>query len=574
MSKSTSKILPNQVLWTKGYSGLPDGTQVMVTTTYSGGEIVSVITGAKQFHFINIHQLMDSKPVAATTVPNWVKPLGTTVLTTNHAIYIFGHPELKDNTIVYPADGYIHNEKLDDLRCVRKSVTPWEFMVIEKKYMYVIPYNTNSITYHKKPLAKDEPNLSDDHKYMIELLKEPNRDDVINMVMRGVDLTKYEVFKDKKYFVIVPKEPETLYMPMIMAHTDIQRNVKHPTDDNLQYDKTLDKFTSPTGLGADDRAGCYAINRILNKHPGKFIVALFDEEEIGCVGSGAFGDSIHFPKVNRMASCYISIDRKRGYNGLAQIATYGHDNKKLFGLIETATGRKTVVGSSTDCATLSRKSFALPTSPGQTKLACFNMSCGYENEHQHTEALYFKELQQVVDDFDGIVDLAYDLWEEPFESSYIAPKTTTIYGNNKKSKRNQNYNDTLWGGSDIADEITIDGETYDEADLRILLYFYRQENGKAYKFADANNTTKEFEVNNYVRLDKKCALGGTYAGLTLTKDLYDVLISHTWVVTKVKSDKLTCDILSEDGTKQGSNIPYAVLSLVLVGDPIIETTGE
>lgn len=556
----TKNFIPHQILYTSGYSGLTDGTQVIVTDGYKGGDLVSVVTGTKFTHFINKHQLSTTKPTVKTTIPNYMKPIGVTIITQGKALFVFGHPEIKDHSVVYPADGYIHNGALTDIRCVKRSTSPWEYLVIEKKYLYHQPYTQQVTTTTRvaKPLAK-EAELSDDHKYMVELLKEPKRDEVINLVMRGVDITQYEVIKAPKYFVLVPKEPETLYMPMIMAHTDIQRNVSHPTDENLEYDKVLDKFTSPKGLGADDRAGCYAINKILLNHPGKFIVALFDEEEIGCIGSGAFADSADFPRVNRLASCYISIDRKRGYGGVSQIATYGHDNKKLFSLIETTTGRKTVNGSSTDCARLSRKSFALPTSPGQTKLACFNMSCGYENEHTAYETLFFTELQQVVDDFNGIVDLAYDLWEEPFASEYVA--TTT-----KKSKTTSTY----W---ENVEELIVDGEVYDEADVRSLLYYYRQTEGKAYKFADLNKVTKEFEKNNYVRLDQKCAPNGVFGGMRLTQDIYNGLVGRTWVVTKVNALKMLCDIVSEDGGKQGTNIPYALLELVLVGDPLVETIG-
>lgn len=549
-------FMPHQILYTIGYSGLSDGTQVIVTDSYKGGELVSVVTGTKLNHFISTHQLTATKPVAKTTIPNYLKPIGATIITINKALFVFGHPEVKDHSVVYPAEGYVHNSLLPDIRCVKRSVSPWEYTVIEKKYLYHQPYQQHTTTRVAKPLAK-EAELSEDHKYMVELLKEPKRDEVINLVMRGVDVTAYEIIKAPKYFVLVPKEPETLYMPMIMAHTDIQRNVSHPTDDNLEYDKDLDKFTSPKGLGADDRAGCYAINKILLNHPGKFIVALFDEEEIGCIGSGAFADSTDFPRVNRLASCYISIDRKRGHGGIAQIATYGHDNKQLFSLIETATGRKTVSGSSTDCATLSRKSYSLPISPGQTKLACFNMSCGYENEHTVSEALYFTELQQVVEDFNGIVDLAYDLWEAPFASEHVVVKT--------KTKTTSD-----WGN---AEELIVDGEIYDEADVRALLYYYRQTTGKAFKFTDLNKVTKEFEKNNYVRLDQKCSPNGVFGGMRLTQDMYNSLVGRTWVVTKVNELKMLCDIVSEDGGKQGTNIPYALLELVLIGDPLVETIG-
>jgi len=374
------------------------------------------------------------------------------------------------------------------------------------------------------------------------------------MTLRGVDLSVYHAVIGLKYLILVPKSADTLYFPMIMAHTDIQCNVSHPND-NLEYDPKLDKFSSPKGLGADDRAGCYAINKIMVKHPGKFAIALFDEEEIGCVGSNDFIKDKQFKDIDAKISCYISIDRRRGHNGIGQIATYGYDNTQLFDLVKTVTGRPAVSGSSTDCLTLSKGSKAIPKNKN---IACFNVSCGYDNEHTASEALYFAELQQVVDDFDKLVESGTALWDTRFAATTKQVKTPPY-----TFKRG--YGE-LWATDD--DEIEVDGAFYDSRDIRTLLYLYKQNTGTDYTFAKATALCKDFEVNTYARVDSNCAPGGYYGGMLLSKDVYMSLVEFTWVVTKVKG--VLCDLQSECSTKVASNIPFAWLNLVTISDPLIE----
>lgn len=547
---SKQNFLPNQRVYTVGYSSLPDGTQLAVSESHRGDQLVSCLNGLKQYHFIDQSKLVLVKPVAKkVSVPAWVQPLGVMGVSAGRMLFVFGHDVLPDNSIVYIADGYIHNTVIDEVRCVLKNKTPWEFHSIPKSVLYL---NTSSMHNNPvaKPLASEFKEFTEDHKYMIELLKEPSRAKVIDLVLQGVVIDDYDIVTGPKYYILIPKTPTTLFMPMIMAHTDIQQNVAHPGD-NLQYDPATERFSSPIGLGADDRAGCYAINKILLNHPGKFIIALFDEEEIGCIGSSDFVKDKEFAKIDKKASCYISIDRKRGYGGVGQIATYGHDNTKLFTLVKTATGRLAVKGSSTDCRTLAAGSKALAKNKG---LACFNMSCGYENEHTSSEALYFKELQAVVTDFDCLVLSAPELWTEQFNSVIV-----------KQTYTSTNAYLANWADA----EIQVDGDYYDESDVRTLLWYYEQTTGKAYIFAKATGLCKEFEKNNYVRLDPECMTSGVYGGKKLTKDLYTELKAYTWVVTSISG--MLCDLQSECASKTASNIPFAWLKLITISDPLVET---
>lgn len=558
-----------QILYTTGDDVLPNGKRVSVATAYKGYGLVHCLDSVGEYHYTPYTALTKTAPklevitqdtvkdiekaleAIKPQVPNWLTPLGSAYVASGRYVYVFGLKDVPDQTCLCVADTHIFKFADKTIRCVSKVKAPWEFFDIPKENLYIHVNTThNSAPVVKKPLALDFKQFTEDHKYMIELLKEPQRAKVIALTMRGVDLTQYDIIAGLKHYVIVPKKPETAFMPMIMAHTDIQANVKHP-DDNLEYDPKLDRFSSPRGLGADDRAGCYAINRILLANPGKFIVALFDEEEIGCNGSKEFAASKQFADVDAMASCYVSIDRKRGYGGVSQIATYDSDNAELFDLIKLTTGRATVRGSSTDCKALASGSAKLPKQSG---LACFNMSCGYENEHQSSEALYFKELEEVVVDFDCMVMGAPELWTKRFS----VDKKATVY------PKYSGYQNTAF-----VESVEVDGEEYEEADVKTLLYLYHQFTGKAYEFNKATLLCRDYSQNEYVRLDPACAVGGVYGGVKLTKDLVDVLGSHTWIVDKIKN--MRHDMTSEDGKSTATGIPAAWLLPVLVGDPLVQT---
>jgi hypothetical protein len=575
-------LVSGQKVYTKGHSVHKDGTEFTVSTDFKSGNMVTVVDSLKHVYFIpdNYLRVKDEPKQSTTTVVNTTPVQETKVkipgghvklymFTAGKEVFVYGTNIVEDGTKLNIIDGYVGNN-LTTIQLVDKTMGV--VYTVPKDCVYHAYSTTVVTTSYKKPLAKDAK-LTDDQKTFVSMLIEPVRQKVIDMVVGGLDLEDYEIYQDKLYFVMVPKDPETLYLPMLMAHTDIQANVNHPTMDNLEFNSTTEMFSSPTGLGADDRAGCYAIHQIIKKHPKKFIVALFDLEEVGCVGSNAFANSEHFEKVNKLASCYISIDRRRDYTGKAHIATYDYDNKELFALVEKVTGRKAVRGSSTDCRVLSAKSYTIPAKDGQSKLACFNMSCGYDKEHTRGEVQYFKELTTVVEDFEALIDLAEDMWDQPF----VAEKATYGYQNGyttttkttttKKPSVKKPVNAYDF---DFNMPIMIGDEEYDVADVKTLLYFYRQKTGMDYEFKSASAQCAEFEKYNYVRLKDEILSKGTYGGVFLPDELYKRLVKELWTVKLVDDKAFTVDLEAENSKALASNIPFDWLRVVTIDDPIVE----
>jgi len=570
-------LVSGQKAYTKGHSVHKDGTEFTVSTDFKSGNMVTVVDSLKHVYFIPDNYLRVKDEVKQTTTSTVVnttteKPkipgghVRLYMFTAGKEVFVYGTNIVKDGTKLHIIDGYVANN-LITIQLVDKATGV--VFTVPKDCVYHAYTTTVVTTSYKKPLAKDAK-LTDDQKTFVSMLIEPVRQKVIDLVVGGLDLEDYEIYQAPLYFVMVPKDPETLYLPMLMAHTDIQANVNHPTMDNLEFNPTTEMFSSPTGLGADDRAGCYAIHQIIKKHPKKFIVALFDLEEVGCVGSNAFANSEHFEKVNKLASCYISIDRRRGHQGKAHIATYDYDNKELFSLVEKVTGRKAVRGSSTDCRVLSAKSYTIPAKDGQSKLACFNMSCGYDREHTRSEVQYFKELTAVVDDLEALIDLAEDMWDQPFvaeKATYGYQTTSTNTTTSRKSvgKKPANIYDL-----DFDMPITVDGEEYDVMDIKTLLYFYQQKTGMKYEFKSASAQCMEFEKYNYVRLKDEIVSKGTYGGVHLPDELYKRLVKELWTVKLVDNKAFTVDLEAENSKAVASNIPFDWLRVVTVDCPIVE----
>ena len=89
--------------------------------------------------------------------------------------------------------------------------------------------------------------------------------------------SKYnKVISTKEYLIAVGDIPVGL-----VAHLDTV--FKHPPT-NIYYDRVKNVMWSPDGLGADDRAGVYAIAQIL-KTGVKPTIIFTTDEELGCVGA-------------------------------------------------------------------------------------------------------------------------------------------------------------------------------------------------------------------------------------------------------------------------------------------------
>lgn len=479
----------------------------------------------------------------------------------NQKVYAFGNQlfmDYEELSVVAGGHASAHSIRVKDINGIEYDCAPTYLFTSAQTYHQT--YTPPAQTVKPKQLAKAFTEFTEEQKYLIDLIALSNHKDVIAKTCEGIDMEQYHVFEGPMWFMAVPKEL-TGTAPVLMAHTDTV--LANPQSDVLEYDPTTKKFFSARGLGADDRAGCWAINQTVKANPGKYIFLLFDLEEKGCQGSNQFTNSQQFLALDKIATCYISIDRKRGADGAHELATYDYDNAELFKLIGDATGRKTVRGSVTDCKTLSAKSYTVADG---SKLACCNFSCGYLSEHSVNEVLYYEELQKVVEDLTKLANLTPKLWEQ----KWVATKAT--YGNSYyqgstykapgKAKKGQAKN--LWDDEDF---ILYDGELFDGNDLAALIYFYKQSTGRDYMFKECQLLLKEFKVSNYVRLDTSNPVGCN----NLDRASANSLSLRNWVVSKVNEDNFTLELKAADNNKiMAENIPFSWMKSITKSDPYVD----
>lgn len=160
----------------------------------------------------------------------------------------------------------------------------------------------------------------------------------------------------------------------LVAHIDTVH--KTPPRD-VFYDQKKRVMWSPDGLGADDRAGVWAILRILGK--GYRPSVLFtDLEESGCIGAAEAAK-----KVCPVGLKYVvEIDRR----GFQDAVFYEEANAKFKRYVESF-GFKEEFGSYTDICELM----------DAWGVACVNVSAGYYNEHTGSEHLYLDDLMMTIE---------------------------------------------------------------------------------------------------------------------------------------------------------------------------------
>ena len=172
---------------------------------------------------------------------------------------------------------------------------------------------------------------------------------------------KYQqVVETKDYIYAIGDIPVAL-----AAHMD---TVFSKPVESLYYDTRKNVMWSPEGLGADDRAGIFAIYQIVRSGLRPHIILSTDEEK-GCVGATELAKlPCPFEKLNYI----IQLDR-RGSN---DCVFYDCDNGKFTEYVESF-GFIEAIGSFTDITEY------CPA----WGVAGVNLSVGYYNEHTYSETL-------------------------------------------------------------------------------------------------------------------------------------------------------------------------------------------
>ena len=144
------------------------------------------------------------------------------------------------------------------------------------------------------------------------------------------------------------------------------------------YDRRKNVIWSPDGLGADDRAGIFAIIQIIRKGLRPHIIFTTDEER-GCLGADKLS-KINCPFDD--LRYIIQLDR-RGSN---DCVFYDCDNKDFISYVEQF-GFVEAIGSFTDICSI------CPA----WKVAGVNLSIGYQDEHSISEILFVGQMLSTID---------------------------------------------------------------------------------------------------------------------------------------------------------------------------------
>lgn len=220
-------------------------------------------------------------------------------------------------------------------------------------------------------------------------------------------LSGYEAVEQNGSFLLyINKEKD--WAPCLVAHLDTVH--PQPSDYEMVPFSKNTKIWSPSGLGADDRAGVVAILEMLERGHRPHVLFTFDEE-IGAVGSNRMLGAVPHEKMSTV-SYFLQIDRR----GTQDIVFYDNDNEKFQKDIIAASDNYFVeaIGSFSDISVL-MSHYSIPGA---------NISAGYVNEHQLTETMDVVAWNKIVSAAETI------LKDEKFnQEEYNFVPSPPIYGN-------------------------------------------------------------------------------------------------------------------------------------------------
>lgn len=168
----------------------------------------------------------------------------------------------------------------------------------------------------------------------------------------------------------------------LVAHAD---TVHMQLPREIFYDKEHNVIWSPEGIGADDRAGIYAIIDIIREGLRPTVI-ICNQEEVGGIGARKFVKA--FPKPLDNINFMIELDRQ----GQHDMVFYSCDNPDFENYLEPY-GFVTDWGTFSDIATISPK----------WGVAAVNLSIGYMDEHTKSERLYIDWMFKTIDKVKSIL---------------------------------------------------------------------------------------------------------------------------------------------------------------------------
>ena len=187
---------------------------------------------------------------------------------------------------------------------------------------------------------------------------------------------------------------------LLMAHCDTVFKLP-PTKNDILYDRERNIMISREGGLGDDRAGVYAILKLLEQ--GYRPSVLFTNfEESGCLGSAQLIKDFTAPASE--TNFIIQIDRR----GINDMVFYQCDNKEFIEYIG-AFGFTKQGGSFTDISTI------CPA----WGVAGVNLSTGYDGEHDTSEILIIDALESTIEKVSNILKEKEHPYFKYIESAHL-----------------------------------------------------------------------------------------------------------------------------------------------------------
>ena len=212
---------------------------------------------------------------------------------------------------------------------------------------------------------------------------------------------KENIFATEDYILCSGDNPV-----MLVAHMD---TVFKTPPQKIYYDQRQKVMWSPEGLGADDRAGVFAIIKIIQRGYRPYVCFTTDEE-MGGLGAMALVKDIPILPQNYDIKYIIELDRQ----GTSDCVFYYCCNESFEDFIEK-------YGFVTDWGTFSDISEICPI----WGIAGVNLSVGYKNEHStsetlNTNALYstIKKVCQMIKDSSNEEVPYFDYLPDPYSKYY------------------------------------------------------------------------------------------------------------------------------------------------------------
>ena len=182
----------------------------------------------------------------------------------------------------------------------------------------------------------------------------------------------------------------------LIAHMDTV--FKSPPSE-IYYDKEANVMWSPDGLGADDRAGVFAILKILS-HGYRPHICFTVDEESGAIGAGNIAEQ---PCPFDDLKYLIELDRANAID----CVFYDGANLKFENYVESF-GFVTALGSFTDIVEL------CPA----WEVSGVNLSIGYRDEHSTSEVLFVGQMLATIDKVEKMLNDADNVDRFPFVPLY------------------------------------------------------------------------------------------------------------------------------------------------------------